>query len=178
MNNTQQARFNSLHPKLQSILSKVIEEHSKLGLDWDILIVSGHRSKEQQDDCVKRKVSSVIWPASAHNQKPSLACDLQGVREGKLIDGDEAIKCCLEIAVLMCKIASDMGTPVKWGGLWVCSIPEDAMDQIIKRNSLRANKIKKTNDGQPTWVDAPHFELDKEWSAIKRDQKKLLNGAQ
>jgi hypothetical protein len=177
MNSSQQSRFESLHPKLQAVLSKTIEEHKKLGLDWDILIVSGHRSKEQQDDCVKRKVSSVIWPSSAHNQNPSLACDLQGVRDGKLIDGDEAVKCCIEIAKLMCKIASDMGTPVKWGGLWECRVPEDAMEQIVKRNALRARKVKKTKEGQTTWVDSPHYELDNEWSAIKRDQKKLLTGA-
>lgn len=177
MSPSQRARFDSLHPKLQAILTKVMEEHDKLKLDWDILIVSGRRTKEQQDDCVRRKVSSVVWPSSAHNQNPSLACDLQGVRDGKLIDGDEAVKCCIEIAKLMCKTASDMGTPVKWGGLWECAVPDDAMQQIVKRNALRAKGVKKTTDGQTTWTDSPHYELQKEWDAIKRDPKKLLSGA-
>lgn len=44
-------------------------------------IASGFRTKEEQDDCNRRRTSKLVWPESAHNQmvdgKPmSMAVDL------------------------------------------------------------------------------------------------------
>jgi len=139
-------RILSLHPDLRLCVEKLKEEHAKLDKDWDILVVSGHRTREEQDDCVRRKVSKCMWPNSAHNQVQSLGVDLQGVRDGKLIGSPEAEKICKEIATRLLKIAVDLGISLRWGG-------------DFKR------------------VDLPHFELAKEWDAIKRDQKKLIKGA-
>lgn len=176
MNNSQQKRFDTLHPSLKKIVEAATAAHKALGLDWDILIVSAHRTRAEQDDCVKRKVSSCVWPSSPHNMLPSLAVDLQSVRNGALVGGDEAVKHGIEIAKLMCKAAVDMGIALKWGGLWSATVPDDAFDRIVKNNQLRRKGVR-TSNGQTTWVDVPHFELKNEWDAIKRDPKKLLAGA-
>ena len=112
----EQERIASLHPSLQKCVLKLKEEHAKLGKDWDILVVSGHRTQAEQDDCVRRKVSRCVFPSSPHNQLKSLGVDLQGIRDGKLIPSPEAEKICKEIAEMFVKLASDMGIAVRWGG--------------------------------------------------------------
>jgi hypothetical protein len=142
----EQERFESLHPDLQKCVAKLKEEHAKLGKDWEILVVSGHRTQAEQDDCVRRKVSRCVWPSSPHNSHPSLGVDLQATRGGKLIGSPEAEKLCAEIAEALVKIASDLGISIRWGG-------------TFKKKDL------------------PHYELAKEWDAIKRDPKALMRGA-
>lgn len=176
MSNAQQKRLESLHPTLQKIVEASLAIHAAAGFDWDMIIVSGHRTRAEQDDCVRRKVSSCVWPSSPHNMFPSLAVDLQSARGGALVGGDEAVKHGIEIAKIMCKVAMDMGIALKWGGLWTAVVPSDAFEQIVKNNQLRAKKIK-TNKGQTTWVDVPHYELKNEWDAVKRDPKKLIEMA-
>ena len=141
MNKSQQTRFNSLHTKLKEIYLELQRRVIKLNVDWEPLLVSGYRSKEAQDDCIRRKTSKVMWPNSPHNANPSLAMDIQGLRNGALIQGKEAEDICKQIAEIVMKIATDKGIAITWGGSF--KTPEKG-----------------------------HFELTKEWAALKRNNKK------
>lgn len=120
MSQAQRERYNSLHPKLQKIYDDLLLQCEKLRsqqvIDWEPLIVSAHRGKEAQDDAFRRKTTQVRWPNSAHNQIVSLAVDIQGMRGGQLIQGQEAIRICEHIAKLMFTIASRHGIGIRWGG--------------------------------------------------------------
>lgn len=120
MTPTQRQRYNSMHPKLQKLYDKLLIKCSKLKdegrIDWEPLIVSAHRSREEQDDCFRRKTTKVKWPRSAHNIFPSLGVDIQGMRNGAMIQGQEAITICEYISTLMFSIASAEGIGIRWGG--------------------------------------------------------------
>lgn len=118
MRDVEKKRLSTIHEKLQAVLLKAIEEHEKLGKDWDIFIVCGYRSEEEQIKALRAKATKAVWPKSPHNQLKSLAVDLMGLRDGKLIQGKEAETCCKEIAVLMKKAATDLGIAIEWGGDW------------------------------------------------------------
>jgi peptidoglycan LD-endopeptidase CwlK len=147
MTPSQQNRYNSLHTKLQTIYLELQRRIIKLGVDWEPLIVSGHRDRAAQDDCVRRKTSKVIWPNSPHNASPSLAMDIQGMRNGALVQGKEAEDICKQIAEIVLKIATDKGISITWGGNF------------------------------KNFKDLPHWELTNEWAALKRNDKKKLKGA-
>jgi peptidoglycan L-alanyl-D-glutamate endopeptidase CwlK len=138
------ARYASLHEDLKAVVSRAVATLEQAFHDWEPFIVSGHRTQEQQDDCVRRKTSRCMFPNSPHNQHPSLGVDIMAVDDdGKLL-GD--VDKCKLIAEAMKKAATDLGIAIRWGG-----------------------DFKKS--------DFPHFELAKEWDAIRRNPKALTKGA-
>lgn len=178
----EELRMSTLHPRLQTVFTALVGEcAADLTRPY---LVSGNRTQGQQDDCVKRKASTVLWPSSAHNQLPSLAMDVQALNigTGKLIDGDAAVRLCCVYACHIYKIAGDLGFPIRWGGLWQNSWPrglsvDEVFDEIVHRNMMRKNGRKTTPEGESTWCDTPHVELPDLWDAIKGDKKALLAGA-
>jgi hypothetical protein len=62
-------RLSSAHEKLRRLAHIVI----KL---FDISIICGHRSKEDQDKALAEGHSKVPWPRSKHNSFPSRAIDI------------------------------------------------------------------------------------------------------
>jgi hypothetical protein len=73
--------------------------------------------------------------------------DIQGLRKGALIQGKEAEDICKQIAEIVMKIATDKGIAIEWGGNF---------------RSFR---------------DLPHYQLANDWAALKRNDKKKIQGA-
>lgn len=102
-----------IHPKLQVIVAKVIEECKQLGLP--VLITDGWRSKEEQDKIYAQGrttpgviVSGASYPYSAHNW--GVAVDFcRNVRGREYEDGDNFFK-------RVADVAKKYG--LEWGGDW------------------------------------------------------------
>ena len=62
------ARLATCHPDLQRLFNELIK-------DWDISILCGHRSKEDQNAAVRAGNSKTVWPNSKHNSTPSKGID-------------------------------------------------------------------------------------------------------
>lgn len=62
-------KLNTCHPLLQTLVLEVIKQ-------FDVTVVYGHRTKEDQDKAFLQGVSKVKWPESKHNKFPSEAVDL------------------------------------------------------------------------------------------------------
>lgn len=56
------------HPHLQRLAQEAIKH-------IDFSIITGHRSRADQELAFKRKLSKAPWPKSKHNHTPSLAFD-------------------------------------------------------------------------------------------------------
>ena len=65
---TSQARLDSCHPDLQKLFTALAQ-------DWNISIICGNRSKEDQNAAVAAGKSKTPFPKSKHNAVPSLAVD-------------------------------------------------------------------------------------------------------
>ncbi len=65
---TSKARLESCHPLIQKLFNSLIE-------DYDISIICGHRTKEEQDEAVRTKASKTQYPDSKHNSYPSNGID-------------------------------------------------------------------------------------------------------
>ena len=65
---TSQDRLDSCHPQLRKLFME-------LAKDWNISILCGHRSKEDQDAAVAAGKSKTVFPTSKHNATPSNAVD-------------------------------------------------------------------------------------------------------
>jgi len=63
-----QARLDSCHPEIRRLFESLIK-------DYDVAIICGHRSKEEQDKAVADGASKTNFPNSKHNSKPSLGID-------------------------------------------------------------------------------------------------------
>jgi peptidoglycan L-alanyl-D-glutamate endopeptidase CwlK len=61
-------KLEECHQDLQTIFNYVIKY-------WDNTIICGHRTKEEQEDVFRKGYSTVQWPNSKHNRKPSIAVD-------------------------------------------------------------------------------------------------------
>lgn len=98
--------LSTCHPHLQQIMKKVIEE-------TDIAILCGHRSHASQDLCFANKTSTLAWPKSKHNHKPSLAVDVAPYP----VDWDN-VQAFRDLAVIIKRVAKELEIPVEWGGDW------------------------------------------------------------
>lgn len=118
-----QARFDTLHPNLQALLTQA----SKMGLDLSIL--QGHRTKADQNAAVASKNSKVLWPNSKHNTLPSLAVDVQpypnpfeGIdklpKEQQSRAKEKATRQFYAMAGALQTLAKQMGFKLRWGGDW------------------------------------------------------------
>lgn len=62
-------RIQECHPNLQRIALELIKE-------LDVVVLCGHRNKEDQDKAVHDGASKLRWPHSKHNKTPSMAIDM------------------------------------------------------------------------------------------------------
>lgn len=61
--------LSTCHPDLQRIAHELIKE-------MNVIVICGHRAKEEQDKAFNTGHSKVKYPNSKHNQLPSLAMDV------------------------------------------------------------------------------------------------------
>jgi peptidoglycan L-alanyl-D-glutamate endopeptidase CwlK len=98
-------------------LKEICHELVKL---YDIKVISGFRTKEEQDKIVLEGRSKVSWPKSNHNhdrytitQPPAMAVDIAPYP----IDWQNTSRFVF-MAGLFLGIAHERGTTVRWGGDW------------------------------------------------------------
>lgn len=118
------ARLETCHPSLQRVAKMAI-------VRYDFVVLCGHRSKAEQEDAYERGMSKLRWPASKHNQAPSLAMDLAPYP----IDWRD-LKAFNDLARIILEEAAKIDVKLRWGGDW-------------NGNGRQDEKF----------IDMPHFEL-------------------
>lgn len=118
-------KLQECHPDLQDLFNEVIKH-------FDCAILTGHRSKEKQNDAFAKGLSKLKYPQSKHNKTPSLAVD---VAPYPIDWGDK--ERFYYFAGVVKGIATQMGIDIRWGGDW------DSDTQVHDQ----------------TFMDLPHFEL-------------------
>lgn len=111
-------RISTCHPALQALAHALIQRQD---LPFDLTVLCGHRSKEDQDAAVRSGASKLRWPKSKHNQLPSLAIDL-----APLIDGQVSWdwKYYHQLAPIVVEVWDALpdeavdGLILEWGGAW------------------------------------------------------------
>ena len=102
--------FDTLHPDLQVLVTRIRDEVT------DISLVSGYRDREEQNTMFDNGVSTLRWPDSKHNRKPSRAVDLQPY---PYPDYDPKLWGALGyIAGRAFALAQQEGIRIRWGGDW------------------------------------------------------------
>ena len=110
-------RLLEAHVELQEVFNEVIKH-------FDNTIVTGKRSKIEQDAAFRSGRSKVKFPNSKHNSTPSLAIDAAPYP----IDWNDRERFTL-FAGYVLGIASSRGIRLRWGGDW-------DMDTQVKDNSF------------------------------------------
>ena len=99
-------RLRTCHEDLQRLFLAVIEE-------YDCTILEGHRGQAAQDKAFAEGKSKLRWPNGKHNKMPSMAVDVAPYP----IDWNNT-KRFKEMAVVVKRVAAELGIDVKWGGDW------------------------------------------------------------
>lgn len=101
-----QSKLAQCHPLLQKVFNRVLEF-------TDHTIITGHRSKEEQNRLFAEGKSQLKFPAGKHNSLPSLAVDAAPYP----IDWNDRERATL-FAGFVLGIAAEMGIKLRWGGDW------------------------------------------------------------
>lgn len=125
-------RLGECHEKLQALFHAVNER-------MECSILTGHRTREEQEQAYTAKLSKAKFGQSPHNFKPSLAVDAAPYP----IDWKNTDRF-YEFAQVVLQTAEEQGIDIRWGGDW--DGDGDTKDQ--------------------TFNDLVHFELA-EWKGMK-----------
>lgn len=112
--------------KIQMIFSEVIKE-------YDCTVLCGFRNEKDQNEAVRKGLSTKPWPTGEHNVQPSRAIDAAPYP----INWND-IKRFYHFAGYVQAVARSMGFTLRWGGDW--DNDKDLNDQ--------------------NFFDLPHFELE------------------
>lgn len=104
-----QDRLSSCHPDLQQVFREVIQH-------TDCSILCGHRTREEQMQAYVDGNSTLPWPQSKHNVRPSLAVDAAPYLPGKGVSWEP--RQCAYFAGQVMTIARLLGVKLRWGGDW------------------------------------------------------------
>jgi len=102
--------WNDLDPRLQILTTRIRDEVV------DVSLISGYRGPDIQNEHYANGTSTLRWPDSKHNKKPSLAVDLQPYpypRSEPKLWGALGY-----IAGRAFAIAQEEGFNIRWGGDW------------------------------------------------------------
>lgn len=66
-------RLDTCHPLLIELFDRVIARDD---LPHDLIVLCGHRSREEQEAAYRAGTSRLRWPRSRHNTSPSMAVDV------------------------------------------------------------------------------------------------------
>ncbi len=92
--------------RLQKICCRAIEI-------IDFTVITGYRTKEEQDKAFSEGNSKLPWPQGKHNKYPSAAIDIAPYP----IDWSDSSRFIL-LAGVMLGIAAVEGVKLRWGGDW------------------------------------------------------------
>ena len=103
---TSKNRLDQCDKRLQQLADAVLQVH-------DCSVLTGHRSKNAQDQAYVEGYSTVQWPYSKHNSMPSMAIDLAPFP----IDWEDTKRFYYFAGIVM-GIASELEIPIRWGADW------------------------------------------------------------
>jgi hypothetical protein len=101
-----EAKLQTCHPKLQSIMREVITH-------YDFAILYGHRGEADQNEAFETGNSNKRWPDSKHNSIPSHAVDIAPYP----VDWENELEFWY-LAGLVMATAQKHGIRLRWGGRW------------------------------------------------------------
>lgn len=115
-------QFRTLHPRLQSLLSKVVAR-------YDCKITEGHRGEEAQNRAFREGKSKLRFPNGNHNAYPSRAADVYPFpvalggplvdKDGKIIQANlQALLRFHHFAGYVQGVAAEAEIEIRWGGDW------------------------------------------------------------
>lgn len=113
LSDIEKSRLATCDDKLQQVVNKVIER-------WNINIIYGVRSKEDQDKAFAEGKTKLQWPKSKHNSSPSQAIDMCPVEvkdKREIIDWNDRERLSM-FAGYVLATADSMGIGIRWGGDW------------------------------------------------------------
>lgn len=110
MDRTSIERLNTVHPDLQVVVNVVAKR-------FPIYVVTGHRGKEAQNEAYREGNSTLKYPESKHNKKPSLAVDIAPLDEDGSIPWGN-INGFYFLAGYAKAVAEMMGIKVRSGADW------------------------------------------------------------
>lgn len=102
--------YDQIDPRLQVLVTRLRDEV------MDITLVSGYRDRELQNSLFENEASTLRYPDSKHNRKPSVAVDIQPhpyPRYEPKLWGALGY-----LAGRAWAIAQDEGFSIRWGGDW------------------------------------------------------------
>lgn len=70
---TSRQRLSTCHPILVELLDRVIARDD---LPFDLTVLCGHRTKDEQEAAYLSGASRLRWPRSRHNTSPAMAVDV------------------------------------------------------------------------------------------------------
>ena len=94
------------HPKLQTLFKEVIKH-------YDCIVITGHRSENNQNEMFKLGFSKIEYPDSAHNKNPSMAVDI-----APWPISWENLPRFYHFAGFVQGLGKRLGIDVRWGGDW------------------------------------------------------------
>lgn len=102
--------YNEIDPRLQQWCDRVLHEV------MDVSLLSGYRDRESQNGKFENGLSTLRYPLSKHNRKPSLAVDLQPYPRPIYVP-----KLWGSLGYIAGRgetIARELGFRIRWGGDW------------------------------------------------------------
>lgn len=97
-----------------SDLQKLILEMSE---KMELIVLEGHRGKEEQNLAFSKGTSRAPWPRSKHNSEPSLAVDIAPIPNGNIDWGN--LNAFYFMGGYAKGVAYKLGINVRWGGMWL-----------------------------------------------------------
>lgn len=101
-----QARLDTCHPDIQKLFNELIK-------DWDISIICGHRTEDEQNAAVAKGASKTPYPKSKHNAYPSIGIDAALYP----IDWNDTGRHYMFVGMVKQK-AKDLGIKIRCGADW------------------------------------------------------------
>lgn len=85
-----------------------------------LVVITGHRTKAEQDEAFAKKTSKLRFPNSKHNSSPSRAVDIapltrSGGRDSIDWNNREALA---YFGGYVMRVADEQGIRIRWGGDW------------------------------------------------------------
>ena len=110
------SELETAHPDLQALFNKVVDQ-------YDCSVLQGHRTRQEQDAAFANGNSTLRWPKSKHNTKPSMAVDvvpypIDWGNTGTKTEQKKAINRFYHFAGYVLATADSMNIKVRWGGDW------------------------------------------------------------
>lgn len=89
-----------------------------VAVHWDIIVICGHRSAEDQNAAYAAKRTKLRYPFSLHNKRPSRAIDMIPYHHDKPHIHWQDINTMKRFGSFVEGVAAAMNIDLRWGGDW------------------------------------------------------------